>query len=437
MTHDVAIVLIARDDASDNLASLIPELVGIAASLDITADIVVVDRAICDVTARVASTAGARVIRPARPGYAAAFVAGCEASDAPFIVTMDAGLMQSSAILSDLWAARENADMVVASRYMPGGSMEAPRIRVWSSRLLNAVCSRLLSVGIHDLSSGCRLYRRRTLEAIAARRDDFDVLLEVVVRICAEGYRVREVPFQFASRATWRGQAKLARLAWRYLVTLAQMWRLRNSIKSADYDHRAFDSAIPLQRYWQRARHRIIMRFGQHGGRTLDVGCGSSRILQDLPGAIGVDVLLRKLRFLHRVHPEVVQASANALPFPDETFDTVICSEVIEHIPDHPSVIGELSRVLRPGGRLVLGTPDYGRVLWHIIEWAYGKVAPGGYAQEHITHFDRRGLAARLDAAGYTELEYDYVGLCEMILKAKKGSCRAGDRSDAAGGCAD
>ena len=112
----------------------------------------------------------------------------------------------------------------------------------------------------------------------------------------------------------------------------------------------------------------------------------------------------------------------NALPFPDKSFDTVICSEVFEHIPDHPTVIGELSRVLRSGGTLVLGTPDYGRVLWHIVEWAYGQVAPGGYAHEHITHFDRRGLAARLEAAGYTELEYDYVGFCEMILKVKKGA---------------
>lgn len=74
---------------------------------------------------------------------------------------------------------------------------------------------------------------------------------------------------------------------------------------------------VVITRYWRRARHRIIMRFGGNGGRTLDVGGGSSRILQDLPGAAGVDVLLRKLRFLHRVHPEVVQASVNALPFPD------------------------------------------------------------------------------------------------------------------------
>jgi SAM-dependent methyltransferase len=417
--HDSAVVLIARDDASDNVGALLAEVAAIAVELGISAELVVADPDPDEATVRLSSAAGARVVRPARPGYAAAFAAGRAATSAPFIVTMDADL-RSAGVLRDLWAAREQADLVVASRYMTGGATDAPWIRVASSRLLNAVCARVLSVGIHDVSSGCRLYRRRTLDAVAAASEDFGVLPETLVRLYAEGYRVAEVPFRFGSHATWRAHAKLTRLAWCYVVTLADMWRLRNSIQSADYDHRAHDSAIPLQRYWQRHRHRIIMRFGGNGGRTLDVGCGSSRILQDLPGAVGVDVLLRKLRFLHRVHPEVVQASVNALPFPDQSFDTVICSEVIEHIPDHPSVIGELSRVLRPGGTLVLGTPDYGRVLWHIIEWAYGKVAPGGYAHEHITHFDRRGLSTRLEAIGYTNLEYAYVGFCEMILRVKK-----------------
>jgi SAM-dependent methyltransferase len=277
-----------------------------------------------------------------------------------------------------------------------------------------------LSVPVHDLSSGYRLYRRSALQSLAIIGTDFDVLPEILVRLYAEGYRIREVPFQFASHMDGRTRAELARLGWAYAKTLMRMWQLRNSIMSADYDHRAFDSRIPLQRYWQRERHRIILAFTGAGGKILDVGCGSSRILQDLPGSVGVDVLLRKLRFLRPVHPQVAQASVFALPFPDASFDTVICSEVIEHIPDDPRALGELTRVLKPNGTLVLGTPDYGRPLWHIIEWVYGRVAPGGYADEHITHFDRAGLEARLIALGYEGLAYHYVGTCEMIFKARK-----------------
>lgn len=419
--HDLAIVLIAPDDAA-NLAFLLPEVTSITLALGIRAEAIVVCGGEGEEAASVARAHGARVVRPSRPGYGAAFLEGCAASRAPFILTLDVDLTRTPTVIRDLWAARDRADLVVGSRYLPGGSSETPWIRQVLSRFLNAACSSALSIQIHDVSSGCRLHRRRVLDGLTFGSSDFGLLPEVLVRLHAEGYRVAEVPFQFASRATWRAQVKPARVAWSYLLTLSRMWRLRNSIRAADYDHRAFDSAIPLQRYWQRARHRIICGFAAQGGRILDVGCGSSRILPDLSNAVGVDVLLRKLRFLHRVHPQVAQASVNALPFPDASFDTVICSEVIEHIPDEPSVLGELTRVLRPGGTLVLGTPDYGRVLWHIIEWAYGKVAPGGYAHEHITHFDREGLVARLTAGGYGQIECAYVGFCEMILKTTKSA---------------
>ena len=76
--------------------------------------------------------------------------------------------------------------------------------------------------------------------------------------------------------------------------------------------------------------------------------------------------------------------------------------------------------MLEPGGVLVLGTPDYGRPLWHVLEWIYGKILPDAYAHEHITHFTRQSLLARLRGMGYEVLDCRYVGFCEMIVKARK-----------------
>jgi len=90
------------------------------------------------------------------------------------------------------------------------------------------------------------------------------------------------------------------------------------------------------------------------------------------------------------------------------------------HVPDSPEIWSEMWRVLRPGGILVVGTPDYGRWLWWILEWVYGKVLPGAYAHEHITRYTRDELAGRLRAAGYEILDWKYVGFCEMIFKARK-----------------
>ena len=80
-------------------------------------------------------------------------------------------------------------------------------------------------------------------------------------------------------------------------------------------------------------------------------------------------------------------------PFPTAAFDRVICSEVLEHIPDDLSAMRELTRVLRPGGTMAITVPRFGPEL---INWAlsdeYHNV-PGG----HIRIYRRSVLAERLD----------------------------------------
>jgi ubiquinone/menaquinone biosynthesis C-methylase UbiE len=115
-----------------------------------------------------------------------------------------------------------------------------------------------------------------------------------------------------------------------------------------------------------------------------------------------------------------VLASGDRLPMGDGTVTTLVTSEVIEHVTNAGEHLAEAVRVLEPGGILVVGTPDYGRWLWWAIEWVYGKVLPGAYAHEHVTHFTRDGLAQALRALDLEILDCRYVGFCEMIFKARK-----------------
>jgi dolichol-phosphate mannosyltransferase len=422
---ELAVVIPAWNER-ENLEVLLPALREVIADLGVTAEIVVVDGGSRDGTREAAERRGARVVPQQERGYGGALLAGFAATAAPYLVTMDADLSHRPIFLEEFWRRRDDAELLIASRYVAGGRADMGWFRRLLSHVLNRTYSRVLSLSLCDLSSGFRMYRREVLEGLKFQARDFDALEEILIRVHAEGWRVLEVPFHYMARGSGRSHARLIKFGWALLRTLVRMWRLRNSVIAADYDYRAFDSPIWLQRYWQRTRHRIILGYLEGRDGILDIGCGSSRIILDLPGAVGMDILLSKLRWLRPYHRLLVRGRCERLPFRNESFDAAINSEVIEHIPDTPEIWAEMGRVLKPGGVLILGTPDYARRLWWVLEWMYGKLLPGAYAHEHITHFTRQGLRDRLQAAGYEILECRYVGFCEMIFKARKPRASGG-----------
>ncbi|HSE93910.1 MAG TPA: class I SAM-dependent methyltransferase [Methylomirabilota bacterium] len=92
-------------------------------------------------------------------------------------------------------------------------------------------------------------------------------------------------------------------------------------------------------------------------GRTLDLGCGTGRTLPLFPASVrvvGTDPVRESLRRARRRAPDVplVQASAEALPFGDGVFDTVVSSLVFCSVPDPARGLSEVRRVLAPGGTL-------------------------------------------------------------------------------------
>jgi len=407
----------------ENLALLLPELHRVLGRLGVTREVVVVTTEEDQATREAAAARGAGVVIQQGPGYGSALRAGFRAARGAFIVTMDADASHAPVFIQDLWSCRGQAEVVIASRYVAGGRAQSALGRRILSRVLNALFERGLSLPVRDLSSGFRLYRADLVRGEAFEARDFDVLPEILVRLFAAGWRIREVPFSYAPRQHGKSNARVLRFGLAYLRTFTRLWKLRNSILSADYDDRAFDSVIPLQRYWQRSRYRHVTELVAGQGRVLDVGCGSSRILDALPGgSVALDVSMPKLRYARRFGRALVQASGGSLPFPDASFPCVLSSQVIEHLPRECPILSEMCRVLAPGGRLVLGTPDYDRWEWVWIERAYARAAPGAYADEHITHYTRRGLVQLLEARGLRLEAVRYILRAELILAFRKPS---------------
>lgn len=134
--------------------------------------------------------------------------------------------------------------------------------------------------------------------------------------------------------------------------------------------------------------------------RVLDFGCGSgygsAMIACGAREVVGVDVAEEAVAFARARHTmenlsfSRIEADA-VLPFADASFDTVLSFQVFEHVADESRYLGEIARVLRPGGTLVLATPDRSTRLfpfqqpwnrWHLRE--YDEVSLGVQLKRHF-----------------------------------------------------
>jgi SAM-dependent methyltransferase len=97
---------------------------------------------------------------------------------------------------------------------------------------------------------------------------------------------------------------------------------------------------------------------------------------------------------------EGICGDATRLPFPDASFDRIIASEVLEHVPDDGAALSELTRVLRPGGIIAATVPSWWpeRVCWALSEEYHAPMAAGG----HVRVYTQPRLRHRMRSAGLT-----------------------------------
>jgi ubiquinone/menaquinone biosynthesis C-methylase UbiE len=111
-------------------------------------------------------------------------------------------------------------------------------------------------------------------------------------------------------------------------------------------------------------RLRVITRHAPlDQGQVLDCGCGAGEYVRALrrrgAGVWGIEFSLEKLKTSRRdVAGRLTQGDLGSMAIRDSTIDTVLLNEVLEHVPDDRQVLGEVYRVLRPGGTLVMFSPN-------------------------------------------------------------------------------
>jgi dolichol-phosphate mannosyltransferase len=201
--------------------------------------ILVVDDGSPDGTAGIAERVGAELgvvevlQRSAKGGLGRAYLAGFRhalAAGAERVVEMDADLSHDPGHLPALLAAAERADVVLGSRYVPGGGVtDWGALRRFVSSGGCAYARRILGLPQRDLTGGYKVLHRRVLEAIeldSVRSQGYVFQVEITYRAVLAGFRVEEVPIVFRERDA--GTSKMsARIA------LEAMWRVPRLRRSA------------------------------------------------------------------------------------------------------------------------------------------------------------------------------------------------------------
>jgi ubiquinone/menaquinone biosynthesis C-methylase UbiE len=210
-------------------------------------------------------------------------------------------------------------------------------------------------------------------------------------------------------------------------------------------------SADPYRDVFTYGRHLVDLALDEYlpadgaGLRVLDVGCGTGHQLAALRSrgyeGAGVDASEAMLAYARENNPgaEIRNASVDALPFETESFDVVVCIEVLRHLRDPRPAIGEMARVLKPGGiALATAAPVLNLNLYALVNQLTSRYRIGNLRQLKQFFTTSRRVRRQFSAAGFDQVTVHGVGIgpwswIERVAPTKTpGLLRRWERTDRA-----
>ena len=159
---------------------------------------------------------------PKNIGRGMALRKGFKESGGEIIVSIDADLSYSPQSILDLVGAlrdEQDIDFVLASPYMPGGSVEnVPFSRLWISKLGNRILRFAMPNRIYTSTGIFRAYRRKVLDSLELEADGKEIHLEILSKALALGFRVKEIPAVLSSRKKGRSKFKFKKTATSHII---------------------------------------------------------------------------------------------------------------------------------------------------------------------------------------------------------------------------
>jgi glycosyltransferase involved in cell wall biosynthesis len=335
------------------------------------------------------------ILQERNQGKTAALVAGFREARGQVILIQDADLEYDPndypKLVEPILDGR--ADVVYGSRFTGSPRRVLMFWHTVGNRLLTLLSNAFTNLNLTDMETCYKAFRADVIQRIPIRSSGFGFEPEVTAKIARLGCRIYEVPISYSGREYWEGK----KITWRDGVQA--LWVIvRASLAPLDDPGlETLEVVDRLHRYnrylWQKMRPYV-------GARVLEIGAGTGSItrhLSDRSQVLATDTrpdYVDRLRGRFENRPNVsvrrlVLGETNP-DLPKGEFDTVVCSNVLEHIEDDRAALAEMNRALVDGGRLVLVVP--------MLRALHGSI---DRALAHHRRYEKDEIAARLAEAGF------------------------------------
>jgi glycosyltransferase involved in cell wall biosynthesis/phospholipid N-methyltransferase len=300
------------------------------------------------------------------------------------------------------------ADVVYGSRFQGGPRRVHLFWHTVANRMLTTLSNFATNLNLTDMETGYKVFRREVIQSITLESNRFGFEPEITAKIARRRYRVYEVPISYHGRGYDEGK----KITWKDGVSaIGQI--LKYAVKNdLDKGHEILDTMDGLRNYgrwiWSAIEPDI-------GSTVLELGSGTgglTRFLARRPHVIATDVdstYVRQLseRFadwdgvaVHRLD----LTSSHWTELPDLPYDTVVSSNVLEHIHDDGLVLRNAFETLQPGGRVVMVVPAEPRL--------YGEIDA---TLGHHRRYTRNEIVDKLRASGFEVVRCEAMNQFGML----------------------
>ncbi len=360
-------------------------------------------------------------------------------ADGEVIVITDVDLSAPPSQIQKITNALAHADIVLGSRNLKDSVIRVrpPIHRMFLGKAFNWLFRRLFKIRIFDTQCGFKAIKREVFQDLSndLNVEGFAFDVDLIVKAHKKGYRIVEIPIDWS----YKKGSKVSCLRQIYTMgkDLLTIWLetqkkeveasnvkdFYDSIEGDAYEKACKSWFLP-RRFWHVHKNKeVVERVA--GEDVLDVGCGSGtivkRLLKKRKKVIGIDIGKKFVGFCQSRYRSVIFCEANAefLPFTTECFDTIVCSEVLEHLENPEKALKEFSRVLRPRGKLVLTTPNIS-FRWAFVEAIWTRIRRKMLETRHRS-FTRRRLRFLLSRSGFRiSHNAPFMFKCLLIVEARK-----------------